>query len=283
MGNLTGRKAEPDGLSPEEVEKHNTKDDAWMVLFDEVIDVTKFLPLHPGGEESMGMYLGKDATEAWVEIHSPETLERNLHYLTKVGKMQAKGGLLTWLLTKIGGGAGTGGPPKKSDDSGLGATASAYSAAEAVSDEKEQKGLQFTPVFEEELQSFSGCFTLESLQRWDGKQLPMLIGICGRVIDVSVSDNFTPGFGYGKLWAGKDCTLAMATVSLKADDANRMDFKIEELEELQFKSLVGWLKHFTEKYREVGKLEEFKDWDFSAVETAAEEMKKEAAAVAASN
>eukprot|EP00931_Biecheleriopsis_adriatica_P104847 TRINITY_DN79467_c0_g1_i1.p1 TRINITY_DN79467_c0_g1~~TRINITY_DN79467_c0_g1_i1.p1 ORF type:complete len:273 (+),score=88.72 TRINITY_DN79467_c0_g1_i1:61-879(+) len=265
MGGLVGRSAEPEGISEEELEKHNTKDDAWMVLFGEVLDVTKFLPIHPGGEESIHMYLGKDASEAWVEIHTPETLERNLHHMTKVGKMQAKGGLMTWLLMRLAGG-GRGAAPEL--------PAAAQAKVEAKKDEEDEhpKGLQFTPEFEKELENEGGVFTLESLKRWDGTQLPMLIGICGLVIDVSPSDNFCPSFGYGKLWHGKDCTWAMATVSLKVHDANRMDFKVEELEELQFKSLAGWYKHFTHKYRQVGTLAEFKDWDFSKVIAAAEEM-----------
>ena len=48
--------------------RHNTKDDAWLVLFGEAIDVTSFLPIHPGGEESIETYLGQDATEAWAEV-----------------------------------------------------------------------------------------------------------------------------------------------------------------------------------------------------------------------
>mmetsp|Transcript_53484 Transcript_53484/g.124585 ORF Transcript_53484/g.124585 Transcript_53484/m.124585 type:complete len:264 (+) Transcript_53484:62-853(+) len=263
MGNLTGRTTDG-GISPEEVLKHNSKDDAWMVLFGEVLDVTKFVPIHPGGEDSIDMYLGRDATEAWVEIHTPETLERNLQHITKIGKIQARGGLITWLFNRL---TTSGRPPVQPPRE-----------TEGKDDDEEQddRGLQFTPEFEEELKSTNGTFTLESLQRWNGVELPMLISICGIVVDVSPSENFIPTFGYGKLWAGKDCTWAMATVSLKADDANRLDFSVEDLEEMQFKSLAGWYKHFTEKYRQVGTVEELKDWDFASVKAAAEEMKKPA-------
>jgi cytochrome b involved in lipid metabolism len=37
----------------EEVEKHDKKDDCWMVIHGKVYDVTKFLGEHPGGEEVM--------------------------------------------------------------------------------------------------------------------------------------------------------------------------------------------------------------------------------------
>ncbi|CAE7788650.1 CYB2 [Symbiodinium sp. CCMP2592] len=255
MGNLTGRSASTDGISLEEIEKHNTKDDAWMVLFGEVLDVTKFLPIHPGGEDAIDMYLGRDATEAWVEIHTPETLERNLHHITKVGKLQERGGLISWLFNRL-----TASRPSQSETA---------AAAPAQQEEEDDRGLQFTPQFEEELKATNGVFTLESLQRWNGVQLPMLISICGVVVDVSPSENFIPTFGYGKLWAGKDCTWAMATVSLKAEDANRFDWKVQELEDMHFKSLAGWYGHFTNKYRQVGILEELKDWDFAAVKAEA--------------
>lgn len=242
----------------EELQKHNTKDDAWMVLFGEVLDVTKFIPIHPGGTDTIDMYLGKDATEEWVEIHSPETLEKNLQHITKIGKIEARRGLMSWLYERFA-------APKS-------AGASATPAAPA--DDDWPQGTQFTAAFEEELKKEEGHFSLETLKRWNGKERPMLIALCGIVIDVSPSENFIPSHGYGKLWAGKDCTWAMATVSLKAEDANRLDFKLEELEELQFKSLAGWYKHFTEKYRQVGALQELKDWDFSNIIAEAKEMQK---------
>jgi hypothetical protein len=100
----------------------------------------------------------------------------------------------------------------------------------------------------------------------------MCVGICGIVIDVSSSDNFVPNFGYGKLWHGKDTTWAMATVSLKAYDANKFAWKLDDLTEDQFNTLASWYKHFTTKYRKVGTLKELKDWDFCKVIKAAGEL-----------
>lgn len=264
MGNITTRGAENrlDALSIEEVEKHNSRDDAWLILFGDAIDVTRFLPIHPGGEESISSYLGKDATEAWVEIHTPETLERNLHLLRKVGKMQPRGGLLSWLLQRL---LATRSCEAKATD-----------AEEAKAPEdKELPGLSWSPEHDQDLPA-DGIFTLASLSRWDGRGLPMLIAICGKVIDVSPSHNFLPNSGYGKLWAGKDCTWAMANVSLKAQDANKLDFDLSDLGELQFQALAGWYKHFTEKYRVVGSLHELLGRDFSSAIEAAEEMKQSA-------
>lgn len=47
----------------DEVKKHNTKDDLWVIIDGQVLDVTKFAPDHPGGEAALMLYAGRDATE----------------------------------------------------------------------------------------------------------------------------------------------------------------------------------------------------------------------------
>jgi len=64
----------------------------------------------------------------------------------------------------------------------------------------------------------------------------------------------------------------MATVSLKAHDANKFDFNLEELSGDQAKALAGWYKHFTTKYRTVGTLKELRGRDFGSVERLAAEL-----------
>uniref|UniRef100_A0A7S1Q7I4 Cytochrome b5 heme-binding domain-containing protein n=1 Tax=Alexandrium catenella TaxID=2925 RepID=A0A7S1Q7I4_ALECA len=252
----------------DEVRKHVSKDDAWLVLFGEAIDVTRFIPLHPGGEDMITNYLGKDATKDWQEIHTPDTLEKYMEHLTKVGKIKADAGILSWLLARFRP-AGPASPQQQAEKP---------PAAEEEEEEEDEEGeeekvepVRWTEEHEAELPP-GGVFDLKELSRWDGKQLPMCIGVCGVVIDVSCSQNFVPDFGYGKLWAGKDTTYAMATVSLKDYDANKFDFKLEDFSEEQFKALCGWYKHFTTKYRTVGKLKELEGWDFSSVRRAAEEL-----------
>nr|AGN29614.1 cytochrome b5-like protein [Acartia pacifica] len=51
-------------VSLAEVGQHCTYDDAWMVIYDKVYDVTDYMVLHPGGEEVMLEYAGYDATIA---------------------------------------------------------------------------------------------------------------------------------------------------------------------------------------------------------------------------
>eukprot|EP00928_Gymnodinium_smaydae_P038746 TRINITY_DN2664_c0_g2_i1.p1 TRINITY_DN2664_c0_g2~~TRINITY_DN2664_c0_g2_i1.p1 ORF type:complete len:1009 (+),score=201.31 TRINITY_DN2664_c0_g2_i1:106-3027(+) len=88
------------GITMEEVAKHNKKDDAWIVLNGEVIDVTKWIPIHPGGEQAICAYLGQDATDEWNMIHKPGMVEKNAQHLGMKGKLGAGGG---------GGGGGGGG------------------------------------------------------------------------------------------------------------------------------------------------------------------------------
>jgi len=60
----------------EEVAKHNTKDDIWVVVEGQVLDVTNFLPEHPGGEKAILLYAGKDATEEFLMLHDPKVIPR---------------------------------------------------------------------------------------------------------------------------------------------------------------------------------------------------------------
>jgi flavocytochrome c len=60
----------------EEVAKHNTKDDCWVILDGKVYDVTNFLPDHPGGEKAILLYAGRDATEEFNMLHDPKVIPR---------------------------------------------------------------------------------------------------------------------------------------------------------------------------------------------------------------
>ncbi|ESK91001.1 fumarate reductase [Moniliophthora roreri MCA 2997] len=60
----------------EEVAKHKDKKDVWVVVNGEVLDVTNFLPDHPGGEKAIMLYAGRDATEEFNMLHDPKVIPR---------------------------------------------------------------------------------------------------------------------------------------------------------------------------------------------------------------
>jgi len=54
----------------EEIEKHNTESNIWIIFHDKVYDCTEYLELHPGGSDSILINAGGDSTENFVAIHS---------------------------------------------------------------------------------------------------------------------------------------------------------------------------------------------------------------------
>jgi len=60
----------------EEVATHNKKENIWVVIDGQVLDVTKFLPDHPGGEKAILLYAGRDATEEFNMLHDPKVIPR---------------------------------------------------------------------------------------------------------------------------------------------------------------------------------------------------------------
>jgi cytochrome b involved in lipid metabolism len=57
-------------ISVEEVAKHNSGGDCWMAIDGSVYDVTKYIPMHPGGNEML-RGCGQDATELFNTHGTP--------------------------------------------------------------------------------------------------------------------------------------------------------------------------------------------------------------------
>ena len=78
----TGRDEETglDLISLEEVGLHNVREDAWLVLFDKVYEMTEYLESsrHPGGEDVILEYLGYDATLAFRGVGHSKAALRSL-------------------------------------------------------------------------------------------------------------------------------------------------------------------------------------------------------------
>lgn len=69
----------------EEIAKHNSEEDVWIIVNDRVYDCTEYLELHPGGVDSIIINGGIDSTEDFVAIHSQKAhkiLEK--YYIGKV-------------------------------------------------------------------------------------------------------------------------------------------------------------------------------------------------------
>ncbi|KFA52181.1 hypothetical protein S40293_00463 [Stachybotrys chartarum IBT 40293] len=60
----------------EEVQKHNTEDSLWCIIDSTVYDLTEFVDAHPGGESVLRQVAGRDATEAFYNLHRHEVLTK---------------------------------------------------------------------------------------------------------------------------------------------------------------------------------------------------------------
>ncbi|OAX44750.1 hypothetical protein K503DRAFT_764653 [Rhizopogon vinicolor AM-OR11-026] len=62
----------------EQVAEHKTTTSCWVIIQNNVYDVTDFLFDHPGGANVILRYAGQDATAAYVPIHPSDALEKTL-------------------------------------------------------------------------------------------------------------------------------------------------------------------------------------------------------------
>ncbi|KAL8953213.1 MAG: hypothetical protein Q9222_000912 [Ikaeria aurantiellina] len=79
--------AQPKLLSTDEITKHRTADDLWIVVDGQVWDMTEFAPEHPGGIGIILQYAGRDASEPYNEIHAPSLLPNTLTNSKLVGTL----------------------------------------------------------------------------------------------------------------------------------------------------------------------------------------------------
>lgn len=63
-------------FTAEEIAKHNSASDCWVIVKNVVLDLTEFLDDHPGGRESIINFAGKDATESFDMLHEDDVIRR---------------------------------------------------------------------------------------------------------------------------------------------------------------------------------------------------------------
>ena len=73
----------------DELSKHNQPSDAWVLYKGKVLDITGFLPTHPGGDSILEPYLGKDITEAFKAADHSESAEGMVESLV-IGNTETK-------------------------------------------------------------------------------------------------------------------------------------------------------------------------------------------------
>ena len=57
----------------DEVSRHTSPTDCWIIIRNDVLDVSKFLSNHPGGEDIIFEFAGSDATEAFEHSGHPSS------------------------------------------------------------------------------------------------------------------------------------------------------------------------------------------------------------------
>lgn len=77
----------------EEVAKHNTESDCWVIVKNVVLDLTHFLDNHPGGKESIVKFAGQDATTSFDMLHEDNVIPRYAAECV-IGRLKGKTPLL---------------------------------------------------------------------------------------------------------------------------------------------------------------------------------------------
>lgn len=71
----------------DEVSKHNTPEDLWIIIDGNVFDVTEWQKDHPGGKKMLQKVGGKDATKFFHKYHEPAVVMRKFGNKFKIGKL----------------------------------------------------------------------------------------------------------------------------------------------------------------------------------------------------
>uniref|UniRef100_A0A3B5MZI8 acyl-CoA (8-3)-desaturase n=1 Tax=Xiphophorus couchianus TaxID=32473 RepID=A0A3B5MZI8_9TELE len=76
-------------FSWEEVQKHCSRNDRWLVISRKVYNITQWAKRHPGGSHVIGHYAGEDATEAFTAFHPDQTFVQKFLKPLLIGELAA--------------------------------------------------------------------------------------------------------------------------------------------------------------------------------------------------
>ncbi|XP_070570639.1 acyl-CoA 6-desaturase-like [Ptychodera flava] len=63
-------------LTLDEIQKHNKREDQWVIINDKVYDITDWCHRHPGGRRVISHYAGEDATDPFTAFHPDKNFVR---------------------------------------------------------------------------------------------------------------------------------------------------------------------------------------------------------------
>ena len=80
----------------EEIQKHSSDENAWIVHGGRVFDVTDFVSRHPGGRDVLQGNFGKDVTETMNDstVHKHSATAYNMLKKYSIGKLISKVGFI---------------------------------------------------------------------------------------------------------------------------------------------------------------------------------------------
>ncbi|GAX80923.1 hypothetical protein CEUSTIGMA_g8358.t1 [Chlamydomonas eustigma] len=95
-------------------------------------------------------------------------------------------------------------------------------------------------------------FTSEQLSSYNGEQgKPVYLAVRGVVYDVTDGTSFYGPGGAYSVFAGRECSRALAKMAVKVSECTD---EITDLTEKQLQTLESWIKRFQNKYPVVGRL-----------------------------
>ncbi|RMZ87788.1 hypothetical protein DV736_g4983, partial [Chaetothyriales sp. CBS 134916] len=77
-------------IKSEEIARHTSLSSCWIIIKGQVYDITDYLPRHPGGEQILLRYAGKDATALYEPIHPEGTIEQTLPSDKHIGSVESE-------------------------------------------------------------------------------------------------------------------------------------------------------------------------------------------------